>query len=114
MANVILSYGMGVESTAILLRWLEEPASRDFELSDLTVVTAMTGDEWAETGTLVRSFILPKLREYGVRFVQLARKGRLEADGIIVLDDSSCPERLHLQGGYKLSLELEHAGTIPT
>ena len=34
----ILNYGMGVESTAILLRWMLEPCSRDFELSDLLVL----------------------------------------------------------------------------
>ena len=27
---------MGVDSTALLLRWLEEPGSRDFALDDLT------------------------------------------------------------------------------
>lgn len=27
---VVLSYGLGVDSTAILLRWIHEPASRDF------------------------------------------------------------------------------------
>jgi hypothetical protein len=31
----VLSYGMGVESTGILVRWILEPATRDFELSEL-------------------------------------------------------------------------------
>ena len=35
---VVLSYGLGVDSTAILLRWPSEPSSRDFDLVDLTVV----------------------------------------------------------------------------
>ncbi len=39
-APVVLSYGMGADSTAILLRWIEEPGCRDFDLSDLVVVTA--------------------------------------------------------------------------
>ena len=42
----ILSYGMGVESTGILVRWILEPATRDFELSELIVVTAQTGQEF--------------------------------------------------------------------
>jgi hypothetical protein len=31
--DVVLSYGLGVDSTALLLRWLTEPGSRDFDLS---------------------------------------------------------------------------------
>ena len=42
--TTILSYGMGVESTAILVRWLKEPASRPCSLDRLIVLTAMTGD----------------------------------------------------------------------
>ena len=34
--KTVLSFGMGVESSALLLRWLEEPQSRGFDLeSDL-------------------------------------------------------------------------------
>ena len=40
--SVFFSYGMGVDSTAILLRWLHESSSRDFDLGDLVVLTAMT------------------------------------------------------------------------
>ena len=38
---VVLSYGLGVDSTAILLRWPSEPSSRDFDLVDLAVVRAL-------------------------------------------------------------------------
>ncbi|CAN5531462.1 hypothetical protein BH11ACT7_BH11ACT7_32090 [soil metagenome] len=31
-ATIMLSYGMGIDSTAILLRWLADPSSRDFDL----------------------------------------------------------------------------------
>lgn len=31
----VLSYGLGLDSTAVLLRWLTDPSSRDFDLSDL-------------------------------------------------------------------------------
>ena len=44
MNPVILNYGMGVESTTILHRWLTEPALRAFDLAALTVVSAQTGD----------------------------------------------------------------------
>lgn len=52
---VILSYGMGVDSTAILTRWLLEPWSRDFGLEDLVVLTAQTGDESLEPDGLEAS-----------------------------------------------------------
>lgn len=42
--KTVLSFGMGVESSALLLRWLEEPESRDFDLErDLIVITSQTG-----------------------------------------------------------------------
>ena len=111
---VILSYGLGVDSTAILLRWLSEPDSRDFPLDHLTVVVAHTGDEWANTGTLVTEHILPRLRAAGVRLVQVARRGpSLARDGVIVLDDSRAPHTLHSKGMYKLSDEMFAAGTVP-
>jgi hypothetical protein len=112
LVPVILSYGMGVESTAILLRWLEEPASRDFDLGELTVVTAMTGDEFDYTGQLVDEHILPRMRAAGIRFVQVARETYNQS--VIVLDDSRSPARVHLKGKYKLSDEMLDAGTIPT
>lgn len=112
--TVVLSYGMGVDSTTILLRWLEEPESRDFELEDLIVLTSMTGDEFKETGELVTEHILPRLKAHGVRWVQVARKGLTVAtDGIVVLSDSRATETVHLAGCYKLSDEMKEAGTIP-
>jgi len=110
---VVLSYGMGLDSTGLLLRWLHDPDSRDFELSDLLVITAMTGDEWPITGQLVSEHILPRLAAAGVRYVQVARRGSTQADGIEVLDDSRTPTVLHLDGVYTLSDELRAAGTVP-
>lgn len=40
--SVVLSYGMGADSTALLLRWITEPATRPCPLADLLVITAMT------------------------------------------------------------------------
>jgi hypothetical protein len=111
--TVILSYGMGVDSTAILLRWLEDPSSRDFDLKDLIVLTAHTGDEYPDTKRDVEAHVLPRLRAAGVRFVQVARGGPYEKDGIVVLSDSTTPTTLHTEGAYKLSDELMTAGTVP-
>jgi len=111
--RVVLSYGLGVDSTAILLRWILEPTSRNFALDELLVITAMTGDEWAATGDLVTAHILPLMAAHQVRYAQVARAGPSQTDGITVLDDSSTPTRLHLSGAYTLSDELLAAGTIP-
>ena len=92
----ILNYGMGVDSTAILLRWLLEPSTRDFDLSELLILTAQTGDEFEDTKELVEAHILPLLQQYGVRFVQVARNGASIRDGYIVLSDSRSSQTLHI------------------
>jgi hypothetical protein len=111
--KVVLSYGMGVDSTAILLGWLVNPKSRTFDLRDLLVLTAQIGDEFQGTGQLVEEHVLPLLRRYRVRFVQVARGGLHEADGIVVLDDTTNPQKVHLEGAFALSTELLRAGTVP-
>jgi hypothetical protein len=67
--RVVLSYGMGADSTALLLRWILEPATRPCRLDQILVITAMTGDEWPVTGHLVAGHILPLLRAHGIRWV---------------------------------------------
>ena len=103
----ILSYGMGVESSAILLRWIMIPATRPCPLQDLIVITSQVGDEYADTGRDVEAHILPLMRVHGIRYVQVARHGHFEAEGITVLDDSRSPARMFLEGDYKLSDELK-------
>lgn len=113
---VVVSFGFGVDSAGILLRWLTDPTSRDFDLSDLVVVSAMTGDEWGQTGRDVTDHVLPLLREHGVRFVQVGRDQRRvgrDGSGVVVLDDSRSPTRLYIEGAYKLSDEMLEAGTVP-
>ncbi|MBT4504174.1 MAG: hypothetical protein HOC74_40965, partial [Gemmatimonadetes bacterium] len=110
---VILSYGLGVDSTAILVRWLTEPSSRNFSLDKLVVITAMTGDEFADTGRLVTQHILPLLRAHKVRYIQVARGGKHRADGVVRLSDTRAPRKLHLAGAFRLSEELRTAGTVP-
>lgn len=113
----VFSYGMGAESTAALVRILTDPASRPAEVapdfSNLIVIVAQTGDEWSITGELVTEYLLPLLREFQVRFVEVARNGPRESDGITVLQDSRVPSRVHLDGVYKLSTEHRDSGTMP-
>ena len=114
-STVVMSYGMGVDSTAILLRWLADPSSRDFDLQDLVVITAHTGDEFDQTLRDVEEVVLPALRRHGVRFIQVGRTQRkttASGEGVAVLHDSTAPQRLHVDG-YKLSDEMLSAGTLP-
>jgi hypothetical protein len=104
--EVILSYGLGLESSALLVRWCLEPETCPCDLKDLTVITSMVGSEYRDTGILVETHILPLLRKHGIRFVQVARAGHLEADGIVILSDTRSPEHLYLNGAYTLADEL--------
>lgn len=110
--TTLLSYGMGVESTAILLRWIFDPPTCPCELKDLIVITSQVGNEFPDTGDLVAKHILPLLREHHIRFVQVARHGPIEADGITVLSDSHAPQKVYIDGDYKLSDELRINGTV--
>jgi hypothetical protein len=112
-SDLILNYGMGWDSTALLLRWLEEPASRDCALEDLTVVTAQVGEEFADTKALVEAHILPRLRAQHIRFVQVARAGPSDRDGIVVLDDSRAPTEVFIGGGWTLGDHMIRDGTVP-
>jgi hypothetical protein len=111
--NTYLSWGMGVESTAILVRWILDPSSRPCELEDLVVVVAQTGDEHEDTKRACEYYILPLLRKHRIRLVQVARGGSKEADGIVMLSDTRAPYAMHTAGAYKLSDELLAAGTVP-
>src|SRR5690349_7951977 len=108
---VVLSYGMGTGSTALLLRWIHEPAIRPCALAELLAVTAQTGDEWPVTGQLVSRYMLPLLRAHRIRWAQVARTGPRQADGITVLSDTRHPTAVYLDGAYRLSQELAAAGT---
>ena len=114
MQNAVLSLGMGVESVAIFLRWIHEPETRPCPLENLTVITAMTGEEFADTGRDMTVHILPLMREYAVRYVQVARRGPKQADGITILSDTRSPEVLFIKGDYKLSDELGASGVVPS
>jgi hypothetical protein len=113
MTTVVLGWGLGVESSAILTRWLLEPDSRDFDLDDLVVLSALTGDEFARTHDLVETHLLPLLRDHQVRWVQVSRAGQSDRDGITVVDDSRSPTVSHRSGPWRLSDELAAAGTVP-
>lgn len=109
----LLNYGMGVDSTAILLRWILDSASRPFPLKDLIVVSAQTGNEYGSTKTLVETYILPLMRSYGIRYVQVAKAGHSIRDGYTILSDTRSPDICHTEGDYTLGHAMRIAGTQP-
>ncbi|MCA1626823.1 MAG: hypothetical protein LC742_02510, partial [Acidobacteria bacterium] len=112
--NVLLSYGLGKHSTAAAVELIENPQRRDFDLDQLILVTAMTGDEWESTRKQVTAHLLPILRHYRVRYVQIARNGPRESDGIRVLSDTDQPDEVFTEGVYKLSTEMLTSGVVPS
>lgn len=114
--GIVASFGLGLDSTAVLVRWLTEPASRDFDLSELAVVTAMTGHESRATIDAMSRLVIPMLAEQSVRFIQVARSQRRTTPagaGVVVLDDSRSPSRLYAEGRYTLGDEMLTAATLP-
>lgn len=109
--KVRCSHGLGLDSAAMTFRWLNEPAIRDFELPDLTLTVAMTGDEYDSTRRMMERHLLPRLREQAVRLVQVCRAS--QAGGYVVLDDSRAPHRMIMRGPWALSDEMRTGGTLP-
>ncbi len=98
---------------AVLVRWVREPNTRPCPLEDLIVITSQVGDEYEDTGHDVTTYVLPLMQRHRIRYVQVARGGHLESDGITILDDSRQPQTVFLQGAFKLSDELRRNGTVP-
>ncbi|MFB7896030.1 hypothetical protein ACFC1B_06845 [Streptomyces xiamenensis] len=111
----VLCNGLGADSVANWFLLSEHPARYGLkaDLSDLVVITAMTGMEWPKTIAYFERHVLPQFRERGVRFVQVARRGPRKRDGIIVLDDSRYPKRIIPTGPYTIDDELRLSGTVP-
>ena len=112
----MLSFGLGLDSTSLLIRWLTDPSSREFALESLVLVTAMTGHESAATVDAMNRLVLPRLRQHAIRYIQAARSQRRTSragDGIVVLDDSRSPQKLYAAGEYTLGDEMLSAATIP-
>lgn len=110
----LLNWGMGVESTAILVRWMRSPQSRPFnDFHNLIVLTAQTGDEMVETKSLCENYLFPLMREHKVRLVQVAKASASKLDGYIILSDTYQPYELHTEGYFPLSRDLLQSGTVP-
>jgi hypothetical protein len=78
------------------------------------VITSQTGGEYLSTKRLREKYILPILRDRAVRTVQVARAGPKEEDGIVVLDDTTEPYTVYIEGAYTLEQELRTSGVVPS
>jgi hypothetical protein len=70
---VTQTHGMGVDSAAWLAGVLLGELPAPFNVADLTVVTAMVGDESQATRHAMQTHMLPLMAAHGVRYVQVAR-----------------------------------------
>ncbi|MFG2845927.1 hypothetical protein ACGF12_22575 [Kitasatospora sp. NPDC048296] len=114
--TTVVSWGLGADSTAIILRFLENPTAYGLrpDLSDLILITAHTGMEWPDSIALAEQHVLPLLRAHRVRYVQIARGGASIAQcGIEILSDTRNPTRIHASGRWSLLLDLRESGTVP-
>ncbi|MFH9016029.1 hypothetical protein ACH4C6_32210 [Streptomyces sp. NPDC017943] len=109
--ELVINWGLGVDSTAYLVKVLEDPSAHGVDLARTMVLHELTGDEWPATRAHAAQYVLPLLREHRVRLVQVARASRsLE---IAVVDDSRQPQRIIERGPWALWDEYESNGTVP-
>lgn len=111
--------GMGIDSVAILVEWIRNPASRrfangeTFDLADLVVATAMTGDEYDRTRYLMERYLLPLMRAHRIRYVQISRTEQSAAGRYTVLSDSRDTDVMVMRGPWRLRDELFTNGVVP-
>lgn len=113
--RTVLTWGLGADSTANILRFINDPVGNGLEpdLSDLVIVHAVTGDEFSDSLSYADRLVLPLLRAWRIRLVQVCRGGPRDADGVLVLDDSRAPRRIHAvvdQGGAPVDAEPQCLG----
>ncbi|MEM1309392.1 MAG: hypothetical protein AAGF98_07930 [Cyanobacteria bacterium P01_H01_bin.153] len=115
---VILSYGLGADSTALLLKYLgETDEERGFPLENLIVITSLVGREWDETIDKVQRFILPLLRQHNILTIQCGRMSDYSADGWIIYECSHRPQHIYQDVaqrlGWTLDRHLLRNGIVP-
>lgn len=110
---VVANVGMGVDSSAIITRWLLEPQTRGFDLDQLTILIASVGEEYQRTKDAMEQMLFPLIARHRVRTVQVARAGQSTAEGYLVLDDTSTPTRLITEVPVTLGGRMLDAGTVP-
>lgn len=114
--EAVLHYGMGFDSTALLLDYLLNPQNWDFVLR--CIVMSQTGDESFLIKQQVEKYVFPLLRQHKIRTIQIARASSTLRDGFVVLDDTTEPEICHYRPTaqkpyFSLSDDMLLAATVP-
>ncbi|MEM6839729.1 MAG: hypothetical protein AAF609_23195 [Cyanobacteria bacterium P01_C01_bin.120] len=114
----VLSYGLGADSTALLLKYLSETdEERGFPLENLIVITSLVGREWDKTVDKAQRFILPLLRQHNILTIQCGRMSDSSPDGWIVYECSRQPQRIYQDVaqrlGWTLDRHLLRNGIVP-
>ncbi|WP_431911692.1 hypothetical protein [Nonomuraea jabiensis] len=96
---------------------LKDPIALKF-LRRGAVMMAQTGHEWWDTKRDLEEILFPRLAEKRIRTIQVARRGLLKSDGVIVLDDTDQPSVCYTRTTkakpyYTLGREMLTGGTIP-
>ncbi|MFE4263453.1 hypothetical protein [Streptomyces sp. NPDC056883] len=110
---VVANLGMGVDSSAVITRWLLEPQTRGFDLDQLTILIASVGEEYRRTQDAMEQMLFPLIARHRVRTVQVARAGQTAGEGYLVLADTPTPTRLITKVPVTLGGRMLDAGTVP-
>ncbi|WP_052121233.1 hypothetical protein [Amycolatopsis sp. MJM2582] len=102
-----------MESSAYLTEVLSEPEVHGIDPANMVVLHAVVGSEFNDTLRDSERFILPLLRDRGVRLVQLSRRGPAESDGIEILNDTRRPKAMHSKGPWTLAQHNAVNGITP-
>lgn len=109
----VISWGAGVESSAYLVEVCTDPDRHGIDLAQVVVLHAVVGSEYPDTLRDSERFVLPMLRDRGVRVVQLSRRGPRREQGIEILDDTTTARLMHHKGPWTLAQHNTVNGVLP-
>lgn len=117
MEPAVLYLGMGCDSSAFLVDYLETPKyKREFDIK--AVISSQTGDESFLIKQQMEECIYPMLAEEKIRTIQIGRKTSSTKDGYVILNDTVEPKICQIRPTaekpyYTLSDDMLLAGIVP-
>ncbi len=117
MESAVLYLGMGCDSSAFLVDYLETPKyKREFDIK--AVISSQTGNESFLIKQQMEECIYPMLAEEKIRTIQIGRKTSSTKDGYVILDDTVEPKICQIRPTaekpyYTLSDDMLLAGIVP-
>ena len=112
----MLSWGLGVDSTVILLRWLHAPDTRDFDLADLVVLhdwtLAQVRERIATAGTRSREAYAAGMSRLSCRFCVLSSRADLVCSARLNPDLADRYAEVERRIGHRFRTDLTMADVI--